>query len=200
MACIYWNSKDKGLGDKANQRRRLKCDRTHPCNRCTRRGDAASCTYIGHGPRGRVNQAMATSPSHIQNRIQHLENLILSFAQQKKQVDESGSGSASGVGSGGDSNGRGAAHDSSASATLISSAANVNGSKEPSPETTGAVSQKTPVEDDPGKLLNDGTTYVDASNWQAILDDVPLSPPVSEMRLINNLQIAQRGQEIRPRC
>jgi archaellum component FlaF (FlaF/FlaG flagellin family) len=48
----------------------------------------------------------------------------------------------------------------------------VNNSAEPSPETSGAAEQSTSVEADPGKLLNNGTTYVDASNWQAILDDV----------------------------
>ncbi|KAL3704883.1 hypothetical protein TMatcc_008555 [Talaromyces marneffei ATCC 18224] len=147
--------------------RKLKCDRTHPCDRCTRRGDAASCTYVGHGPRGRVNHATGTNPSHIQNRIQHLENLILSFAQQKKQEDESGSGSGSGSGG---SNSGGAARGSS---TLTSPAGHVNNnSAEPSPTTSGAAEQSTSVEADPGKLLNNGMTYVDASNWQAILDDL----------------------------
>lgn len=145
---------------------RLKCDRTHPCDRCTRRGDAASCTYVGHGPRGRVNHAAGTNPSHIQNRIQHLENLILSFAQQKKQED-SGSG-----GSGDSNHSDGAARGSSAS---TSPSNNVNNSAEPSPATNGTVQLSTSVEVDPGKLLNNGTTYVDASNWQAILDDVCLS-------------------------
>lgn len=149
-------------------RYRLKCDRTHPCDRCTRRGDAASCTYVGHGPRGRVNHAAGTNPSHIQNRIQHLENLILSFAQQKKQEDESGSGESS--------HGGGAARGSSASTFPGNT---VNNSAEPSPDTNGAVEQSTSVDVDPGKLLNNGTTYVDASNWQAILDDVCLSPPRS---------------------
>ncbi|PCH01896.1 Transcription factor [Penicillium occitanis (nom. inval.)] len=146
--------------------RKLKCDRTHPCDRCTRRGDAASCTYVGHGPRGRVNHAAGTNPSHIQNRIQHLENLILSFAQQKKQEDESGSGS----GGSGDSNHSGGAARGSAASTSPTN--NVNNSAEPSPETGAAVEQSTSVEVDPGKLLNNGTTYVDASNWQAILDDL----------------------------
>lgn len=146
---------------------RLKCDRTHPCDRCTRRGDAASCTFVGHGPRGRVNYAAGTNPSHIQNRIQHLENLILSFAQQKKQDER-----ASGSGGSWDSN-------HSGGAVLLSSASTSPGnignhSAHPSPEISGAMERSTSVEVDPGKLLNNGTTYVDASNWQAILDDVCL--------------------------
>lgn len=100
----------------------------------------------------------------------------MSFAQQKKQEDESASGS----GGSGDSN-SGAARDSSAS---TSPAYNVNNSVEPSPVTNAAAEQSTSVEDDPGKLLNNGTTYVDASNWQAILDDVCLSLRISEPRLI----------------
>jgi hypothetical protein len=94
-----------------------------------------------------------------------LENLILSFAQQKKQEDESGSGSSG-------SNSGGAARGSSASASSTSPANNLNNSAEPSPATSGLADQSTSVESDPGKLLKNGTMYVDASNWQAILDDV----------------------------
>ncbi|KAH8700829.1 hypothetical protein BGW36DRAFT_317045 [Talaromyces proteolyticus] len=129
--------------------RKLKCDRTHPCDRCTRRGDAASCTYVGHGPRGRPSHA-ASNPSHIQSRMQHLENLILSFAQQKKQQDGSGSGAA-------------------ASWNVTDFAT------DPSVTTEAAAAAAPLVEDDPGKILNNeqmGTTYVDSSHWRAILDDI----------------------------
>ncbi|KAI7968098.1 hypothetical protein EIK77_007853 [Talaromyces pinophilus] len=80
--------------------------------------------------------------------------------------DESGSGS----GGSGDSNHSGGAARGSAASTSPTN--NVNNSAEPSPETGAAVEQSTSVEVDPGKLLNNGTTYVDASNWQAILDDL----------------------------
>ncbi|KAL5047006.1 hypothetical protein BDW71DRAFT_180828 [Aspergillus fruticulosus] len=64
--------------------RKLKCCRTHPCNNCLKRGEGNSCTFVGRGPRGRSSHGRA-SPTHVQDRLQHLENLIMSFAQQRKQ-------------------------------------------------------------------------------------------------------------------
>lgn len=141
---------------------RLKCDRTHPCDRCTRRGDAASCTYVGHGPRSRSNHSVASDPSHIQDRIQHLENLILSFAQKRRQEDDDGRGAAGtdDVASNPVTNG---GHDGNVVARTMQQNANTN------------TNTTTPLEDSPGKLVNNekvGITYVDASHWQAILDDV----------------------------
>lgn len=87
----------------------------------------------------------------------------MSFAQRKSQEDEGT------IGSGGTARGS-----SSASATSTSNTNNnhINDVAEPSPATTGSAGQSTSVESDPGKLLNGGTTYVDSSHWQAILDDV----------------------------
>ncbi|RLM00164.1 hypothetical protein CFD26_107054 [Aspergillus turcosus] len=73
--------------------RRLKCCRIYPCTNCKKRGEAASCTYVGRGPRGRSSQGRA-SPTLVQDRLQHLENLILSFTQ-KKSSEQSQSSSAS---------------------------------------------------------------------------------------------------------
>ncbi|EED16281.1 C6 transcription factor, putative [Talaromyces stipitatus ATCC 10500] len=164
--------------------RKLKCDRTHPCDRCTRRGDAASCTYVGHGPRGRVNHDAGTNPSHIQDRIQHLENLILSFAQRKRQEDE-------GTSSGRTSTARGS---NSASATPVSNTNN-NDSNHMNGGVKGLPDQRPSVRTDPGKLLNGGTTYVDSSHWQAILDDVCPSFELSD-RADHYISIAQGSQEI----
>ncbi|OKL56423.1 hypothetical protein UA08_08117 [Talaromyces atroroseus] len=117
--------------------RKLKCDRTYPCDRCTRRGDAASCTYVGHGPRTRANHlSSGSNPSHIQDRIQHLENLILSFAQKRRQEDES-------------------RDDTTASSAATHSARDA---------VALATEQSTALEDDPGKLVNNeqaGTTQID---------------------------------------
>lgn len=94
-----------------------------------------------------------------------MENLILSFAQQKKQED------------GGPSGG------TSSSATT---AANSNAATEPSPATSDSAAQSPALNVDPGKIQNDeqlGTTYIDSSHWQAILDDVG-DPPSIASRLL----------------
>ncbi|KAL4815907.1 hypothetical protein BDW67DRAFT_163347 [Aspergillus spinulosporus] len=69
--------------------RKLKCCRTHPCNNCLKRGEGNSCTFVGRGPRGRSSHGRA-SPTHVQDRLQHLENLIMSLAQQRKQGEPQG--------------------------------------------------------------------------------------------------------------
>ncbi|KAF1992058.1 hypothetical protein K402DRAFT_78111 [Aulographum hederae CBS 113979] len=61
--------------------RKLKCNRGHPCDNCTKRGDVDSCTYAspstrkksqtGHGP--------AATSDDMQNRIDRLEGLVLSL-------------------------------------------------------------------------------------------------------------------------
>ncbi len=60
-------------------KRRLKCNRSHPCENCIRRGDASSCSYAAPG-RAKKNQSQgATSPDDMQNRIDRLEGLVLSL-------------------------------------------------------------------------------------------------------------------------
>ncbi|PQE33080.1 fungal specific transcription factor domain-containing protein [Rutstroemia sp. NJR-2017a WRK4] len=59
--------------------RRLKCNRSHPCENCTRRGDASSCSYAAPGTRKKNQSQGATSPDDMQNRIDRLEGLVLSL-------------------------------------------------------------------------------------------------------------------------
>lgn len=59
---------------------RLKCCRNHPCTNCKKRGEAASCTYVGRGPRGKAQHGRS-SPTLVQDRLHHLENLVMSLAQ-----------------------------------------------------------------------------------------------------------------------
>ena len=58
---------------------RLKCNRSHPCDNCTRRGDASSCSYAAPGTRKKNQSQGATSPDDMQNRIDRLEGLVLSL-------------------------------------------------------------------------------------------------------------------------
>lgn len=59
--------------------RKLRCDRSRPsCDNCQRRGDEASCAYAAPILK-KKNIAFAHSPDEVQNRIDKLENLVLSL-------------------------------------------------------------------------------------------------------------------------
>ncbi|ORY14548.1 fungal-specific transcription factor domain-domain-containing protein [Clohesyomyces aquaticus] len=61
--------------------RKLKCNRGHPCDNCTKRGDSGSCTYATPGSRKKSSSSTgaSTSPDDMQNRIDRLEGLVLSL-------------------------------------------------------------------------------------------------------------------------
>ncbi|KAF2847626.1 hypothetical protein T440DRAFT_520755 [Plenodomus tracheiphilus IPT5] len=65
----------------ACRHRKLKCNRGHPCDNCTKRGDTASCTYAAPGNRKKSTASAGTtaSPDDMQNRIDRLEGLVLSL-------------------------------------------------------------------------------------------------------------------------
>ncbi|CUS07695.1 unnamed protein product [Tuber aestivum] len=62
--------------------RKLKCNRSHPCENCTRRGDPSTCTYAStvNGP-GRIRKqstgSNGFSSDEMQSRIDRLEGLVL---------------------------------------------------------------------------------------------------------------------------
>ncbi|KAF2716589.1 hypothetical protein K431DRAFT_12929 [Polychaeton citri CBS 116435] len=60
--------------------RKLKCNRAHPCDNCTKRGDTTNCSYASPTNRKRGSaQASSQSPDDMQNRIDRLEGLVLSL-------------------------------------------------------------------------------------------------------------------------
>lgn len=66
----------------ACRHRKLKCNRTSPCENCVRRGDAASCSYATPGTRKKSSSASngsSSTPDDMQNRIDRLEGLVLSL-------------------------------------------------------------------------------------------------------------------------
>ncbi|KAL4885983.1 hypothetical protein BJY04DRAFT_205219 [Aspergillus karnatakaensis] len=139
--------------------RKLKCCRTHPCNNCMKRGEANSCTFIGRGPRGRTSHGQP-SPTHVQDRLQHLENLILSFAQKKKQDEHQGQES---------------------SPSLQPPAQDLSSNHQPA-QTTPLVTSSEGTESENaglspgqcGKLVvtDSGTSYIDSAHWKAILEEI----------------------------
>ncbi|EME88917.1 uncharacterized protein MYCFIDRAFT_10996, partial [Pseudocercospora fijiensis CIRAD86] len=66
--------------------RKLKCNRGHPCDNCSKRGDTAACSYAtpGNRKKGGSNGPNA-SPDDMQNRIDRLEGLVLSLMTTGQQ-------------------------------------------------------------------------------------------------------------------
>ena len=65
---------------------RLKCDRAHPCDKCSKRGQSASCTYANASSISchEVEQARSSSGSaEVQRRLHHLENLVVTLMNDK---------------------------------------------------------------------------------------------------------------------
>ncbi|KAJ5748660.1 uncharacterized protein N7511_010356 [Penicillium nucicola] len=125
--------------------RKLKCCRNHPCTNCKKRGEAAACTYVGRGPRGKAHHGQS-SPTLVQDRLHHLENLVMSLAQKQQPEDE---------------------FEIDFNAPPGSRGAYVT----PSPASDrDAISTSV----DTGTLFvkNEGTSYIDSANWRAILEEI----------------------------
>lgn len=73
-----------------------KCDRGHPCSNCVKRegGDASACSYATPVSRKKAQNQAATTPDDMQNRIDRLENLVLSLMQGEGGVDQATADSA----------------------------------------------------------------------------------------------------------
>ncbi|OGE51031.1 hypothetical protein PENARI_c015G03127 [Penicillium arizonense] len=67
--------------------RKLKCNRSNPCENCVKRGDAASCNYAQASSRKKNSpqQPSSNSPDDMQNRIDRLEGLVLSLMTNGSQ-------------------------------------------------------------------------------------------------------------------
>ncbi|KAI0187438.1 putative fungal-specific transcription factor [Xylaria flabelliformis] len=59
------------------RRRKLRCDRQHPCSTCKKRGLDPSCTYA-------TDNTASTPPAGVQDRLRHLENLVVSYMNQNE--------------------------------------------------------------------------------------------------------------------
>ncbi|KAI1756534.1 hypothetical protein F4782DRAFT_537648 [Xylaria castorea] len=59
------------------RRRKLRCDRQHPCSTCKKRGLDPSCTYV-------TDSVTSTPPAGVQDRLRHLENLVVSYMSQNE--------------------------------------------------------------------------------------------------------------------
>ncbi|GKZ95407.1 hypothetical protein AnigIFM59636_009413 [Aspergillus niger] len=69
------------------RQRKLKCNRAQPCENCIKRGDATSCSYAQANVRKKhpPQLSASSSPDDMQNRIDRLENLVLSLMTNGSQ-------------------------------------------------------------------------------------------------------------------
>jgi hypothetical protein len=65
---------------------RLKCDKGHPCDSCTKRGDESSCSYRNDPNTPRTKNALNGSSNRAQERLQHLEGLVMQLMQSETSV------------------------------------------------------------------------------------------------------------------
>ncbi|KAJ5937980.1 Fungal-specific transcription factor protein [Penicillium verhagenii] len=137
------------LSCKACRRRKVRCDRLHPCSNCSSRGMSSTCVYIPQstGPRG------SKAAAHVQDRINHLEGLVMGLMQQ--------TGSSTGLASTPTTN---SADDPpgtpSGNATQISRE-DIIPEIAPSPSDYGSV-----------RIRHSGVSYISSSHWAAVLDDI----------------------------
>ncbi|KAE8150537.1 putative fungal-specific transcription factor, partial [Aspergillus avenaceus] len=134
--------------------RKLRCCRTYPCTNCKKRGEALSCTFVGRGPRGKTTHGQA-SPSLVQDRLQHLENLILSLTQKQKLEESQGVG-----------------HPEEHAAALTPPADSRVLSRSPS-ASTNVEAKESPLDPSSKLIVKDaGTRYIDGAHWTAILEEI----------------------------
>jgi hypothetical protein len=170
----------------ANFYRRVKCDRNHPCQNCTRRGQEESCTFLDPMTRKGVAKSSSTSEARsMRQRVTQLEGLLRSF------IEPSGDGASS--------------RNHSETASTLGLDDVVKGF---SPLDSTIKSQRDLDMNDgdaaldesspsPGQLTLGGTetSYVGSAHWGAILNEVSMSPtpksrlscPRLDLTIHNNL-------------
>ena len=124
---------------------KLKCDRQQPCSQCVRRGRAAQCNFM---PAERRKPVVS-----LQNRLKHLESLVKDAMT---------------------------AQNPSVHGTLSNSPDTPNGSRLALRSSVHSISSYHDQDQANGQqsppsgqvLLSNGQTYVGASHWAAILEDV----------------------------
>jgi hypothetical protein len=65
---------------------RLKCDKGNPCESCTKRGDESYCSYRNDPNTNRTKNVLNGSSSRAQERLQHLEGLVMQLMQSETPV------------------------------------------------------------------------------------------------------------------
>lgn len=161
---------------------RLKCNRGHPCDNCQKRGDTASCAYASPSARkkGISSNNSNSSPDDMQNRIDRLENLVLSLMTNGSQAA-----------------GAAAAHailSSSRGNSLSNTMANSLPPEDPdSIREEGEDSEINDVAHSIGimKVDNGKAIFASDAHWYAILADVSITNPILLVSKLTSNQIAE---------
>ncbi len=141
---------------------RLKCNRSHPCENCVKRGDSASCSYASPGARkkSQSSQESSSTPDDMQNRIDRLEGLVLSLMTNGAR--SAGPTAAAAALSSSDDTG------SSEHPQLIDDESMIKEESEEDYSDTDQVAKSFGVM----RVDNNKTYYVGDAHWAAILSDV----------------------------
>ncbi|KAJ5520856.1 hypothetical protein N7463_001309 [Penicillium fimorum] len=139
--------------------RKLKCNRSNPCENCVKRGDAASCNYAQPNSRRKnPSQQSPNTPDDMQNRIDRLEGLVLSLMTNGPQSE--GPAAAMAAISG----------ESSASSARLSHDYDIEeeGMEGAEDSDTDQVTKSFGVM----KMDNNKSYYISEAHWAAILHDI----------------------------
>ncbi|KAH7115832.1 fungal-specific transcription factor domain protein [Dendryphion nanum] len=146
------------LSCNACRRRKVRCDRQRPCNNCSSRGLGSSCTYYTSNE---PPSHHLTETTHVQDRINQLESLVLNLMQQTNAsspasftdmppaTPETGA-SVQGLCLPGPNHER-----------PMAIAAEIQRAIPPSPSDHGSI-----------KILKTGISYVSSAHWAAVLDSI----------------------------
>lgn len=145
---------------------RLKCNRGHPCDNCTKRGDIPSCSYAAPSSRKKANTSAGVNgtPDGMQNRIDRLESLVLSLMTSGPQA--AGPAAAQAV----ISSGRSASIGTSARASLDPEGDDTINECDGEDSDVNDVAQSIGIM----KVDNGKALYASDAHWYAILADVSL--------------------------
>ncbi|CAK7568398.1 MAG: hypothetical protein SEPTF4163_006386 [Sporothrix epigloea] len=154
----------------ADQALRLKCDRGHPCSNCVKRdgGSASTCSYAAPSSR-RKSQNASASPDDMQDRIDRLENLVLSLMHTANGTEVATAATAADIISG-----------SSAPNTVSSDSISPTEAKDTGSQAQEDVDEESDIDDglatslgvlkvdsDRGKSM-----YIGQEHWHTILSDI----------------------------
>ncbi|KAI0413961.1 hypothetical protein F5X98DRAFT_350451 [Xylaria grammica] len=133
------------------KRRKLRCDRQHPCGTCEKRGLGLTCTYTATGTPTSTDTpaAIQRPPATVHERIHQLENLLINIMQQTS--------------SGPVNSARKSDQD------LIPTTPTLpNGADESAPQDVGT------TDNDVGSIqvTRSGASYVSGAHWAAVLDGI----------------------------
>ena len=67
--------------ERSYQSCRLKCDKSQPCDSCTKRGDGPSCSYRSDPNTARIKNPSTGNTNRAQERLHHLEGLVMQLMQ-----------------------------------------------------------------------------------------------------------------------